>query len=299
MNNFAYLKSSSKKIILLNSIVVFIFHLAYNMQKVVEKYCEVPSFVRKPMWRIWHGLVTRFDKNQEVTFMNYGYAPLNGDAPLSLMSEDEHNRYCINLYHQVGSQIDLKGKDVLEVGSGRGGGASYITRYLKPKSYKAVDISSTVIKFCKQVHDSVTGLSFQKGIAEQLDFPDKQFDAVVNVESARCYADMLGFFKEVYRVLRPDGHFLFADVIRKGDFDKVREKLEKAGFKVKSQVDITDNVVKSLDMDHDRRNNLIQSLTPKFLRGGFLEFAAAKGTDRYNSFATRRMEYWIFLLDKK
>ncbi len=268
------------------------------MEKIVEKYCEIPSFVRKPMWRIWHGLVTKFDKNKEVTFMNYGYAPLNGEELLSLHDKDENDRYCINLYHQVAVQVEIEGKDVLEVGSGRGGGASYITRYLKPKSYKAVDISKTVINFCNQAHNQVEGLSFQKGIAEKLDFPDAQFDAVVNVESARCYADMSGFFREVHRVLRKGGHFLFADVVRKGDIDDLLERLNQAGFTMLNQRDITGNVVQSLTMDHERRNNLIQSLTPRFLRNGFLEFAGAKGTDRYDSFASRRMEYYIFLLQK-
>ncbi len=268
------------------------------MDKLVEKYCEVPSFVRRPMWRIWHGLMTRFDKRKEVTFMNYGYESLNGDVSLVLNEEDKHNRYCINLYHQVASQVDLTGMHVLEVGSGRGGGASYISRYLNPESYTAIDISKTVIDFCKQVH-TVRNLSFRKGVAEKLEFQDEMFDAVVNVESARCYADMQGFFNEVFRVLRPGSHFLFADMIKQGEENIVNERLTNAGFTFVKTRNITNNVVKSLDLDHDRRDQLIQSLIPKFLKGGFLEFAGAKGTERYNSFATGKMQYWVYLLEKK
>ena len=64
--------------------------------------------------------------------MNYGY-----DAPnlsLKLENADEVERYPIQLYHHVASQSELKDKIVLEVGSGRGGGASYIARYLNPLS---------------------------------------------------------------------------------------------------------------------------------------------------------------------
>jgi SAM-dependent methyltransferase len=250
------------------------------------------------MWRIWHGLMTRFDKSKEVTFMNYGYESLNGDLPLELKKEDEHNRYCINLYHRVANQVDLTNSHVLEVGSGRGGGASYITRYLKPESYTAIDISKTVIDFCKKVHN-VPNLTFQKGVAEKLNFENESFDAVVNVESARCYADMEGFFKEVYRVLRPGKHFLFADMIKQGEDNIVESRLANAGFELVKKKNITTNVVKSLDLDHDRRDKLIQSLIPNFLKGGFREFAGAKGTERYNSFASGKMQYWIYLLEKK
>jgi len=44
---------------------------------------------------------------------------------LTLSEEDEKDRYSIQLYHHVSSQIDLKGLKVLEVGSGRGGDIIY------------------------------------------------------------------------------------------------------------------------------------------------------------------------------
>ncbi len=47
--------------------------------------------------------------------MNYGWASLDpSDQALSLLPEDERNRYCIQLYHRVAGAIDLSGMDVLE-----------------------------------------------------------------------------------------------------------------------------------------------------------------------------------------
>ena len=267
------------------------------MERIVEQYCEAPSFLRRPMWRIWHNLISKFDKKNEVTFMNYGYVFDESDK-LNLLEKDESNRYCINLYHRVANQVDLTDKDVLEVGSGRGGGASYIKRYLGPKTYTAVDISSNVIKFCQKTHQ-VEGLSFHKGKAEDLSqFKDDTFDAVVNVESARCYTDVLSFFKEVNRVLKDDGHFLFADMIKEGHQDEVEEELKSAGFKILEKEKINDRVVKALDLDNERRDKLIGRLIPSFLKGGFKEFAGSKGTKRYKDFASGKMEYWVYKLTK-
>ena len=49
------------------------------------------------------------------------------------------------------------------------------------------------------------------GNAESLPFADESFDAVINVEASHGYPDFPRFLAEVARVLRPGGHFLYAD----------------------------------------------------------------------------------------
>jgi ubiquinone/menaquinone biosynthesis C-methylase UbiE len=267
------------------------------MQKLVEKYCEMPTAVRRPMWRVWHNLIIKLDKNKEAVFMNYGYQSINGDPALELQPQDEINRYCIQLYDFVVRSVEVEGKDVFEVGSGRGGGASYITRYFKPKSYTAMDIASGVIKFCNQFH-KVDGLKFVVGVAEEPPFADGSFDIVVNVESARCYKSIKKFFEEVYRVLRPGGHFCFADMIKKGEYEEVKADLLASGLEIVSETNISQNVVKALDCDNERRESIISKKVPKFLKKAFFQFAGTKGTERYESFANGKMEYWAFVLKK-
>ena len=261
----------------------------------VDKYCEFPATVRKPMWQIWHRLLNRYDRDSTVNFMNYGYQSLNGFKPIVLMENDEINRYCIQLYDHVVYKADLAGKDVLEVGSGRGGGASYITRYYKPRSYTGLDISSSVINFCNRHYD-IPGLSFVKGTSENQPFSDNSFDALVNVESARCYSSLTKFFNEVKRVLRPGGSFLFADVVDKGEIGDVRKDLLSCGFTTIHEEEITRNVVKALEKDSIHRTNQIESKVPGFLKKPLIAFAGAEGTHRYNSFASGKLEYWSFIL---
>lgn len=267
------------------------------MGNFVDNYCEFPTVLRRPMWRIWHNLLIRFDKDKTVNFMNYGFAGLNGDKHIELKKEDERNRYCIQLYDHVVSSKKLESKKVLEVGSGRGGGAHYISRYYKPSVYTGLDISSGVIKFCNRLYE-VPGLSFVQGHAEDLPFSSESYDAVVNVESARCYSNISTFFEEVHRVLTPDGHFLFADMIEKNEVNDIREKLNASGFVIHSENDITKNVAKGLELDNVRREELINKRVPGFLRGLFNNFAGTKGTKRYDSFSNGKFEYWSFVLAK-
>ena len=98
------------------------------------------------------------------------------------------------------------GREVLEVGSGRGGGASFVARYLRPSRVVGVDVSPQSVAFCRARH-SAPGLSFEVGNAEQLGFAAASFDAILNVESSHCYGDMGAFVREVRRVLRPERPF--------------------------------------------------------------------------------------------
>jgi len=267
------------------------------MKKVVELYCHLPKGIRKPLWQVWHNMIIKFDKNAEAVFMNYGYEPMNGGYRPNLKEKDEINRYCIQLYDFVVNQADLKGKAVVEVGSGRGGGASYISRYFQPKSYMGVDISQGVIDFCNNYHE-VEGLSFKRGIAEDLPLEDNTYDALVNVESARCYSSLATFFAEVYRVLKPGGHFLFADMIEKEDVDEVDSTLRASGLEYVNSTDFTENVVEALDKDHERRDGMISNKVPGFLKGAFAEFAGTKGSNRYELFASGNMRYKHYIMRK-
>lgn len=118
------------------------------MSKIIEKYAELPKVLRKPLWQWWHKKMNKYDSGNIANFMNYGFEYLNGDARIPLKDQDETDRYCIQLYDHVVNKFDLKTKDVLEVGAGRGGGASYITRYYEPKSYTGMDITKSSINFC-------------------------------------------------------------------------------------------------------------------------------------------------------
>ena len=84
-------------------------------------------------------------------FLNYVFAT---DPPMAvpLASGDEPNRACIQLYHHVASPVELRGRNVLEVSCGHGGGASYLARTLQPASYTGLDLNPRGIRFCATRH---------------------------------------------------------------------------------------------------------------------------------------------------
>ncbi len=232
------------------------------------------------------------------TFMNYGYADLDGKAVvLRLEARDEPERYCIQLYHHAAAGVEFQDKDVVEVSCGRGGGAAYITRYLKPRSVTGIDLSARQIEFCRRVH-RLPGLRFLQGEAENIPLPDECADVIVNIEASCLYADTDKFFSEVNRILRPGGHFIYADIHLTKDVDQLLGKLRRTGLQILNLEDITENVAHALEADHQRRIDALRTFAPFFLRGLLKAFAGTKGTLVPNGLANGRMVYLSFVLSR-
>ena len=230
--------------------------------------------------------------------MNYGYASLDGsEAPLVLLPTDEPNRYAIQLYHCVARAVELLAQEVLEVGCGRGGGASFIKRYHHPRHVTGVDVSTRAIRFCQRTQH-IDGLTFVQGDAEALPFEDDCFDAVINVESSHCYGSMPTFLREVKRVLRPGGHFLFADLRASEDCDFLHAQFTKTGMSIRETQDITANVLEALRQDSERKLELIQRSVNKRFVGAFRQFAAIKGSAVFAGFENGTTRYLRYLLQK-
>ena len=65
-------------------------------------------------------------------FMNYGYVPNTNEKPIVLPDDPKIQKYPLQMYHYLALKTQVEGKAVLEVGSGRGGGAKHIASALKP-----------------------------------------------------------------------------------------------------------------------------------------------------------------------
>jgi SAM-dependent methyltransferase len=228
-------------------------------------------------------------------YLNYGYVDEAFVAePLALPEILEVSRTCIQLYHRVATQAELADKVVLEVGCGRGGGASWIAG-LGPKQVFAVDLSPVAIDFCRRIH-AAPSLSFSTGDAGALPFADASIDVVVNVESSHCYPSMDRFLHEVRRVLRPGGLFPWADVRFTDQLAELERSFPLSGLELVAQREITDNVVAALDQVGPLREEVSVTQVSRFLRPLVRSALAVPGTVVYNALAGHEFRYLCKLL---
>ncbi|MDT3421780.1 O-methyltransferase [Pseudomonas protegens] len=224
----------------------------------------------------WYDMMTRMFPDQRLTFLNYGY--LAQDSDFDWINDVDLEQKCsVNLIRTLLGDSDLRGKKVLEIGSGRGGNCSYLARYTGAASVTGLDFCPAHIELCNRVH-ALPGLSFVGGDAMALPFADNEFDVVINIESSHCYPDLNTFGAEVQRVLKQDGRFFYADTM-KGDntsalsepdsigvdfFSNVlaqhQAMIEQARFKVEEHRDISDGVIRAFESQDGHLKHLLRSL---------------------------------------
>ncbi|MGH7960217.1 MAG: class I SAM-dependent methyltransferase [Candidatus Binatia bacterium] len=254
--------------------------------------------------RLLYEYLARRYRQSEWTTMNYGYAALPHDANPIDLETDEPERFALQLYWRVataGSRgcrfADL---EVLEVGSGRGGGAAFIARSLMPRRVVALDFSSSATALARERYHGRESLEYVQGDAEHLSFDAASFDIVLNIESAHCYASIPRFLAEVYRVLRPDGELLFADFVstQNGACERLQAMLAASRFRSIRVDDITAQVVCALELDEVRKRALLD----RWVTGPFKSFArgayAMEGTAMRRALGAGQTVYLAAVLRK-
>lgn len=188
-------------------------------------------------------------------WMNFG---LDGTDFSWLLPEDLDWKYQTNMAHHNLRGLDLTGKRFLDTGSGRGGNCWYVKRYHNPSRLVGLDQSRAQVNWCRaRFHDS--GIEFVCGDAQKLPFPAESFDVVSNIESAGHYPDRQRFYRGVYRVLSPSGHFCMSC-----NFDRPLAELQtilKQGFELVDDTDITDAVAMALEKNDENMRLLMQRVT--------------------------------------
>jgi ubiquinone/menaquinone biosynthesis C-methylase UbiE len=251
--------------------------------------------LRESLFRILYRYVNIVDKKGEILFMNFGFS--SKDQEISIDEQNEPDRYSIQLYHHLISATEIKNKDIVEIGCGRGGGLFYIARNFSPASAKGIDIDKHAVSFCK-LHYAMDGLSFLTGDAQKLSLKNNCTDVVINIESSHRYPDMTAFLGEVARILRSGGYFLFTDFRYDYEIEDLKKELSLSGMSVIKEKFINKEVVAAMESDDERRRRLVKKLVPKFLHKPALNFAGTIGSETYNQFVSGKYVYFSYVLKK-
>ena len=246
---------------------------------------------QKAFWKWWYQRLAKSGHEEEWSFMNYGFEDFDPSKHTVLEEKDEANRMFIQLYDTAASAIPINGLKVLEIGSGRGGGAAFVNHYHKPEAMVGLDYSQNAVDLASNKYNDSKTLTFTQGDAEKLDFSDESFDAVINVESSHCYGDPELFFKEVNRILKPGGWFSWVDFRPKEKISETMKMLDLSGWECKTERIISPEVVRALDSLHDRKMKMISQHVPFLLRGSFREFSGVKGSKIHNAFSNGDIVY--------
>jgi ubiquinone/menaquinone biosynthesis C-methylase UbiE len=223
---------------------------------------------------------------------NYGFAPADAIGP---------ERYQLQMYKELYKLLVAGGHmqghtDLLEVGCGRGGGLMHFLKLLPGSSAIGLDYSETALRYCREHYRHVRSLAFVRGSAVELPFAEDSFDLLISVEASHNFGGYDGFFREVHRVLRPGGAFLYCDYDIADGVQDIENKMRGAALHGIFH-DITSNVAEACRLDSERRRHLIQGCLPWYFRVWVIRYlanyAALEGTRKLEAFRTSRERYYM------
>jgi ubiquinone/menaquinone biosynthesis C-methylase UbiE len=146
--------------------------------------------------------------NNEYTMLHYPLFVNESDS--FFQAQKNLTDYCISLLKP------LKGKEVLEIGCGNGVQAMYINANYKPLRITGIDLNLSNIEIANSEKEraNMDNVQFLVDDAQNLTkIVSNSIDVLLNIESAFHYPDKAAFLKEVYRVLKPGGQYLIADIL--------------------------------------------------------------------------------------
>jgi ubiquinone/menaquinone biosynthesis C-methylase UbiE len=146
--------------------------------------------------------------NNQYTMLHYPFYVKDSDS--FFQAQQNLTDYCISLLKP------LKDKEVLEIGCGNGIQALYINDKFKPLRITGIDLNSSNIEIAniEKENAKMDNVQFFIDDAQNMTkIASESVDVLLNIESAFHYPDKPSFLKEVYRVLKPGGQYLIADIL--------------------------------------------------------------------------------------
>jgi ubiquinone/menaquinone biosynthesis C-methylase UbiE len=146
--------------------------------------------------------------NNEYTMLHYPLFVNESDS--FIQGQKNLTDYCISLLRSINN------KNVLEIGCGNGVQALYINEKYSPLTITGIDFNESNIEIAnsEKERSKMTNVHFLVDDAQNLTkIPSGSIDVILNIESAFHYPDKSAFLQEVFRVLKPGGQYLIADIL--------------------------------------------------------------------------------------
>lgn len=141
------------------------------------------------------------------------------------INAEKHKKRTIERFQNLIEFADVKeNQNFLEVGCGAGAVSVYCAENY-PFTVTGVDVDPEQIALARSEAGALD-IQFMEADATRLPFEDERFDIVLSFGVTHHIADWLGALKEIARVLKPNGYFLYMEIVYPGVLAKIGKSFE-------------------------------------------------------------------------
>jgi len=164
-----------------------------------------------------------------------GTSGCSGEPEISMIGDEYKNVEGHNSEADLGLGCGIptqfaniqKGDSVLDLGSGAGNDC-FVARAIVGETGKVtgLDFTDAMLKKARanNVKLGFNNVEFIQGDIEEMPLQDNTFDVIVSNCVLNLVPDKEKAFSEIYRVLKPEGHFCVSDVVIKGSLPENLQK---------------------------------------------------------------------------
>ena len=139
-----------------------------------------------------------------------------------------------------------EGDVVLDLGSGAGNDC-FVARAIVGETGKVtgIDFTDAMLEKARANNEKLgfSNVEFVKGDIEEMPLADNQFDLIVSNCVLNLVPNKTKAFAEIYRVMKPTGHFCVSDVVIKGELpEKLQKDAEMYAGCVSGAIDINEYI---------------------------------------------------------
>tara|TARA_R100000005_G_C4998981_1_gene205623 strand:- start:75 stop:836 length:762 start_codon:yes stop_codon:yes gene_type:complete len=203
------------------------------------------------------------DKEWFIKYVKYEpWIPMQNHGYFS----DEYNidhpfKYHLVSYEKLIEGHDLRGKRIIELGSGFGTGLNYLNNKYN-LDILGIDNQPEFVQFARK---NFKDRFMLEDFIKPLNLKSESADVVLMSDSYHTMYDYKKFYIHLNDLLPEDGILIMSDFFIKNSIHQTKKIFENYGFEMISQQNITENVIKSMEYDIDSLQDMFKNVSKEAL----------------------------------
>lgn len=231
------------------------------------------------------------------SLLNLGYSPLTFGNTQSFKYSNELYTIIINSINQYTNNITKL--NIVEVPCMNANSGSHILTNFNPHKLICITPHQKFIDVLEPFTESYQQINYKLGNIQNLSklkLNKKEIDLVISIEPTRHGYKLNELSSQITKLILPKKHWIIADIIKTTSMKQLLSFLKKDKFKILKTIDVSQNIINSIDNQHINKNNSITTFP--VIKEFMNNLLITKNSNIYKNLLNKSIRYLIIIATK-